>query len=75
MNILVARIAWACEIKKKIGADGKEIDVPLYDYVSGFNVQPKPFAFDLEARSEERWKVVQKEYEDGRKSDPLRNRG
>ena len=40
LNILVAPIAWACDIKKKSGADGKEIDVPLYDYIGSINVQP-----------------------------------
>lgn len=72
LNILVARIAWACNLAKKVDADGNEVDVPLYDYVSGFNVHPKPFKFDLRARSEERWEVVQREYESGRKRDPLR---
>lgn len=74
LYILVARIAWACNLSKKTGADGKEVEVLLYDYVSGFNVQPKPFAFDLKARSEERWKVVEREYEQGRQNDPLRTR-
>ena len=74
LDILVARIAWACDITKKVGRDGKVIDVPHYNYVSGFNVQPEPFAFNLKARSEERWKVVSEEYETGRRNDPLRNR-
>lgn len=73
LNILVARIAWACDIKKKIDVGGMEIDVPLYDYVSGFNVQPKPFVFDLQARTEERWQVVLREYKKGQQSDPLRH--
>lgn len=71
LNILVARIAWACDIAKKVGPDGREIDVPLYDYVSGFNVQPKPFAFDLRVRSQKRWDVVQREYMNGQRDDPL----
>jgi len=75
LNILVARIAWACDIRKKIGSDGKEVEVPLYDYVPGFNVQPIWFAFDLKARSEERWKIVQEEYRTEIENDPLRSRG
>ncbi|KAK4545451.1 hypothetical protein LTR36_002801 [Oleoguttula mirabilis] len=74
LNILVARIAWACDIKKKTGSDGKQVEVPLYDYVSGFNVQPKWFAFDLSARSEERWQVVKEAYEWEMEHDPLKDR-
>jgi cytochrome P450 len=58
LNILVARIAWACQIGKQDG-----VEAPLYDYTSGFNVQPKPFSFSLTSRSpykerllEEKWK-------------------
>jgi hypothetical protein len=72
MNILVARIAWACRVEQRMGQDGKKVDVPPYDYVEGFNVQPKPFAFDLKARSEERWEMVQKEWENVRRNDPLK---
>ena len=53
LNLLVARIAWACEIRRKPG-----VDVPLYDYTTGFNVQPKHFEFELRAR-EGRGEVVQ----------------
>ena len=74
LNLLVARIAWACDIRKKIGSDGKEIEVPLYDYVPGFNVQPNRFAFDLRARSQERWRVVKASYEWEMDNDPLKSR-
>lgn len=74
LNILVARIAWACNISKKIDSDGKEVEVPLYDYVSGFNVQPNWFAFDLKVRSEERWDIVKEAYEHEMANDPLKGR-
>jgi cytochrome P450 len=45
LNILTARIAWGCDISKKNG-----VAPPLYDYTSGFNVQPKPFDFVLKPR-------------------------
>lgn len=74
LNILVARVAWACDISKKIGKDGNEVEVPLYDYVEGFNVQPNWFAFDLKVRNEERWNLVQRAYEMEMENDPLKDR-
>lgn len=56
LNILTARIAWGCDIGKKDG-----IDPPLYDYTSGFNVQPKPFDFVLTARKG-RNEIVEREW-------------
>ena len=50
------------------------MEVPWYDYCDGFNVQPNWFAFDLKARSEERWKVVKEAYEIEMERDPLKNR-
>lgn len=35
LNILVARIAWACDISKAKDEHGNYVDVPLYDYVVG----------------------------------------
>lgn len=32
LNILTARIAWGCDIRKAKGEDGAEVEVPLYDY-------------------------------------------
>ena len=74
LNILVARIAWACDISKKKGDNGKDIEVPLYDYCDGFNVQPNWFAFDLKARSVEKLKIVEQEFEREMESDPLKAR-
>ena len=74
LYILIARIAWACDIKKKIDGKGREIEVPLYDYCDGFNVQPNWFAFDLKARSEKRWQIVKEAYESEMANDPLKAR-
>ncbi|KAK5126620.1 hypothetical protein LTR85_009554 [Meristemomyces frigidus] len=74
IHLLVARIAWACNIKRKVGKDGKLVEVPLYDYVSGFNVQPEWFAFDLTVRSEERYKIVMEAHEMEMAADPLKDR-
>jgi cytochrome P450 len=57
--IQIATLAWACDISKKIGSDGKEIPVPWYDYTEGSNVMPKPFEFELKPRSDERARMVE----------------
>ena len=74
LYIQIARIAWACNISKKRDANGKEFNVPLYDYCDGFNVQPNFFHFDLQVRSEQRWKVVEEAYQREMENDPLKNR-
>ena len=56
LYILIARMGWACEIKKKPG-----VEVAWYDYTAGFNTQPKPFVFDLEVRGQHRWRVIEGE--------------
>jgi cytochrome P450 len=74
LNLLAARIAWACDISKAKNSDGVEIDPPLYDYTSGFNVQPKWFAFDLKVRTDDRMHVIDGEYERQMRNDPLKHR-
>ena len=74
LYILIARIAWACDIRKKIDKNGKEIEVPLYDYCDGFNVQPNWFNFDLQVRNSARWDVVKAAYEREMENDPLKAR-
>lgn len=68
LYILTARILWAGHFSKKTDASGREISVPDYDYISGFNTQPKPFSFDYKARSASRkrsidtaWSELQRE--------------
>ncbi|EON62419.1 hypothetical protein W97_01641 [Coniosporium apollinis CBS 100218] len=74
LNLLVARIAWACQISKARDGEGKEVNVPWYDYTAGLNVQPKWFPFELAARSAERKEMVRMAMEEGRSEDPLRGR-
>ncbi|KAH7412820.1 cytochrome P450 [Cadophora sp. MPI-SDFR-AT-0126] len=57
LTILVARIAWACEVR---GTDGW--DYSGYRYTKGFNVQPEKFPLRLNTR-EGRKMIVEKEYE------------
>ena len=72
LNILVARIAWACDISKKLDGAGKEIPVPDYEYTPGFNSQPKRFPFELRARSGQRQKIVEQVAREARRTDPLK---
>lgn len=74
LYILIARIAWACDIRKKTDENGKEVEVPLYDYCDGFNVQPNWFPFHLEVRSPARWEIVKQAYEREMANDPLKSR-
>ncbi|EXJ96299.1 hypothetical protein A1O1_01425 [Capronia coronata CBS 617.96] len=62
LNIIVARVAWACNIRKAVdAATGKEITPPEYDYVRALNTEPHTFPFDLKCRSPERWAILDKE--------------
>lgn len=66
LHLLTARIAWAATITKRPG-----VEVPLYDYTAGLNVQPKPFVFDLKERSASRKELVNKTWTEGKARDPL----
>jgi hypothetical protein len=70
LNILTARIAWACHISKQNQANGKAIHVPWYNYTTGFNVQPHWFPFELEPRKG-RDQIVEKEWLEEKANDPL----
>ncbi|KAI1342943.1 cytochrome P450 [Xylariaceae sp. FL0016] len=73
LYILAARILWAFEFSKKRSADGREIHVPEYDYIPGFNTQPKPFHFSLKIRTETRKKVLKETWKKAQELDPLRD--
>lgn len=45
LYILTARILWAGQFSKMKGQGGREIEVPEYDYTTGFNTQPNRFTF------------------------------
>lgn len=66
LHLLIARMAWVAEISKKPG-----VDVLWYDYTAGFNVQPKPFVFDLKARTELRKKTVNRTWKLGKERNPM----
>jgi len=71
VNLQAALLAWGSDLGRARDADGKEIVPPLYDYVAGFNVAPKPFKFTLKARSEEKADLIERAYQQSLKDDPL----
>lgn len=73
LHIFTARVAWACRISRKKDSQGDEIVPPEYDYTSGFNTQPKPFPFDLQARSPEKAEHVCQAWEEAEMTDPLKH--
>ena len=74
LYLLIARIAWACDIGKKLDENGNAIDVPLYDYCDGFNVQPKRFPFELTVRDQGRGEALEREIGENERWDPLKGR-
>lgn len=73
LNILTSRVAWACRISRKKDSQGNEIVPPDNDYTTGFNTQPKPFLFDLQARSREKAEYVVRAWEEAKVTDPLKH--
>ncbi|PVH77019.1 cytochrome P450 [Cadophora sp. DSE1049] len=62
LNIIVARLGWACNITKaKDPASGKKITPPSYNYVKGLNTEPHQFPFEVSCRSADRWEVIERE--------------
>ncbi|KAJ3461119.1 hypothetical protein MRS44_011986 [Fusarium solani] len=60
LYILTPRVAWACRIGRKKDSQG-------------FNTQPKPFPFDLQARSPEKAEYVARAWEEAKMTDPLKH--
>ncbi|GJC95879.1 cytochrome P450 [Colletotrichum higginsianum IMI 349063] len=71
LNLKVALLAWGCDISRAKDGRGRDVVPPLYDFVEGFNVQPKRFQFDLQPRSRERVDLIERAYEQTLKEDPL----
>lgn len=67
LYILTARIIWAGRFSKKKDSAGCEIDVPDYDYISGFNTQPNPFPFDYRPRSRAKYVLVETAWNNAQK--------
>lgn len=73
LYIFTSRVAWACRISRKKDSQGNEIIPPAYNYTPGFNTQPKPFLFDLQARSREKAEYVAQAWEEAKGTDPLKH--
>lgn len=73
LYIFTSRVAWACRVSRKKDSQGNEIIPPEYDYTPGFNTQPKPFPFELEARSREKAEYVAQAWEEAKSTDPLKH--
>lgn len=69
--IMIARLAWACDIKRAVDpATKQELELEIvYEPVP--NPKPLPFPADIAPRSLERIELVRKEVEASRKVDPL----
>lgn len=75
LTIMVARIAWGCDIKKPIDpTTKKEVQLNI-EYEPTPNPKPLPFPADISPRSIKRTELVMKEAEERRKTDPLANGG
>lgn len=72
LYLLTARVAWACDWTKARLANGEPMAYPEYDYVEGFNVQPRHFPFELNVRDDKRWAIVKDARAEAEKNDPLK---
>lgn len=58
-------MAWAFDIaKKRDPATGRPIHIPAHDYTSLLISRPRPFQFNLKARSQEREVGIWRQYEE-----------
>lgn len=71
ITLMVARIAWACNIKKAIDPETKrEIELNI-QYEPTVNPKPLPFPAVIEPRSIARSELIAKEVNQARRNDPL----
>lgn len=69
---MVARFAWACNIKRAIDFETKkEVDLKI-EYEPVANPRPLPFPAVIEGRSEEGMEVVRRAAREAEERDPLR---
>ncbi|KAL8380741.1 hypothetical protein RB595_005156 [Gaeumannomyces hyphopodioides] len=62
--IMIARLLWAFNIRKKRDASGKEIPVDIFAFTNGLNMRPQPFECDITPRSEEIRATIEREGEE-----------
>ncbi|KAF7197168.1 Cytochrome P450 monooxygenase [Pseudocercospora fuligena] len=71
LTLLVAQIAWACDVRKKVEGI-EEVSVPLESFKDAMFLEPEMFQFHLTARSHERMELIAKATELSKEGDPLR---
>lgn len=52
-------LLWACNIRQARDADGKEVDIPFYDYTGVSISTPRKFRFAVEERKAGRLKMME----------------
>ncbi|GAB7356603.1 hypothetical protein MBLNU459_g7330t2 [Dothideomycetes sp. NU459] len=60
--VAIGAMAWASTISKKRDALGRELYVPAHDYTTYLISRPRPFPFEMKARSENRACLVKANY-------------
>lgn len=70
MTIMMARLAWAMDIKLPVDEAGKEVKLRI-EYEPTPNARPYPFPAKLTPRSKERLQFLKREVEETRRVDPL----
>ncbi|KAJ4360915.1 uncharacterized protein N0V89_001484 [Didymosphaeria variabile] len=48
--VSIGAMAWAFDVARKVGDDGREVEIPRHDYTTYLISRPRKFAFDLKAR-------------------------
>ena len=62
-HITIARLLWGFNFNKERDANGKEIDIDIFDYTNGLNWRPQPFDCIIKPRSERIAAAIQREGE------------
>jgi len=60
-HITVARLLWGFDFKKMKDANGKEIDIDIFNYTNGLNWRPQPFDCIITPRNERIKETIQRE--------------
>jgi len=62
-HITVALLLWGFHFEKKRDAQGKEIDIDIFDYTNGLNWRPQPFECVIRPRSKKILEAIRREGE------------
>jgi hypothetical protein len=62
-QISIARLLWGFHFLKAKDANGKDIDIDIFDYTNGLNWRPQPFKCVIKPRNQEIVKTIRREGE------------